>query len=168
MHLRLIVHDIRSCHNVGSLLRTADAMGVEHCYFTGFTPYPARDGDSRLPHISQKIDRQIHKTALGAEHSVEWSHVESIVDVLAKLKQAGFAILALEQAESSVPLQNFLFPEKTALLLGREVEGIEAALLQKADAIVEIPMRGKKESLNVVQAAAIAMYACQSGATHTK
>lgn len=136
-------------------------MGVAHCYFTGYTPYPLAPDDTRLPHIGRKIAAQIHKTALGAEDSVAWSHQESALEVIAELKHDGFSLVALEQAAGSIPLSEFEFPSKTVLLLGREVEGIDTELLELADAIVEIPMHGTKESLNVVQAAAIAMYACK-------
>ena len=71
MDIRLIVHDVRSTHNVGSLLRTADGLGVRHVYFTGYTPYPVKENDTRLPHISTKLTKDIHKTALGAEQTVQ-------------------------------------------------------------------------------------------------
>ena len=162
MQLALIVHDIRSCHNVGSLLRTADALGVDRVYLTGYTPYPPMAGDARLPHLREKIGRQIHKTALGAEASVGWSQHDDIEQVLIKLKQDGFRVVALEQADDSIPIQSFRAgTDKVALLLGREVEGIDPTLLRHADITIEIPMLGQKESLNVVQAAAIALYQCR-------
>jgi 23S rRNA (guanosine2251-2'-O)-methyltransferase len=162
MEIALIVHDIRSCHNVGSLLRTADGLGIEHVYLTGYTPYPVEKDDSRLPHLTAKIGRQIHKTALGAENTVAWSHAESAPAVIAQLKRGGYRIAALEQSEAAVPLQSFQAKgQKLALLLGREVDGIEAELLKLADIVLEIPMLGRKESFNVVQAAAMALYHCR-------
>lgn len=157
----LIAHNLRSCHNVGSLLRTAEGLGVERVYLTGYTPYPVVSDDERLPHLAAKITRQIHKTALGAEDMVVWEHRESINDVLAELKQTGYAVVAVEQSAPSVELPKFAPPDKLALLVGREVEGVEPEVLAQADATVEIPMFGRKESFNVVQAAAMALYHCR-------
>lgn len=154
----LLVHDIRSCHNVGSLLRTAEGLGVAKIYFSGYTPYPSQDNDSRLPHIHQKLTRQIHKTALGAELSQPWDHSENITDLIKQLREEGFTILALEQTAGSISLPSYRAPEKAALLIGREVEGISDDLLACVDDTVEIPMYGAKESYNVVQATAMALY----------
>lgn len=157
----LIAHDIRSTHNVGSLLRTADGLGIEKVYFTGYTPYPLMANDSRLPHLAQKLDRQIAKTALGAERTVSWQHQPDIKALLQDLKAQGYTIVALEQAAGSVSLADYSPTARTAILLGREVEGIDAALLMMADTILEIPMFGSKESFNVVQAAAMVLYRCR-------
>ncbi len=154
----LIAHDMRSCHNVGSLLRTADALGVAKVFLTGYTPYPLAPNDPRMPHIAAKIAKQIHKTALGAEESVDWEQRDDILPLLATLQAKGFTVVALEQAENSVALHAFTAPAKVALLLGREVEGIDPILLKKCDVTLEIPMLGQKESLNVVQAAAMALF----------
>lgn len=159
--LVLIVHDIRSCHNVGSLLRTAEGLGVTHVYLTGYTPYPQLDGnDPRLPHIARKITSQIHKTALGAEAMIRWNHTPEIEPLLANLQHDGYTIAALEQIPDAVPLPDYRPPAKLALLLGREVEGIDPVLLSRTDVVLEIPMAGHKESFNVVQAAAMALYHC--------
>lgn len=156
----VIAHDIRSTHNVGSLLRTCEGLGVKHVYLTGYTPYPVlAKGDTRLPHLARKLSNQIHKTALGAELSVAWSHLEDVADCIATLKQDGYQIIGLEQTPDSTLLPTFHPTSKTALLLGREVEGIAAELLKLCDQTVEIPMSGQKESFNVVQAAAMALYA---------
>ena len=161
--LVVIAHDIRSTHNVGSLLRTCEGLGITHVYLTGYTPYPELpSGDTRLPHIAQKLGRQIHKTALGAELLVPWSHNPNISACLEQLQQDGYQLVALEQTASSIPLVSYKAPRKVALLLGREVEGIEPAILAKCDDTVEIPMYGRKESFNVVQAAAMALYALRS------
>jgi tRNA G18 (ribose-2'-O)-methylase SpoU len=154
----LVIHDIRSCHNVGSLLRTAEGLGVAQVYLTGYTPYPTTDNDTRLPHIHQKLTQQIHKTALGAEVSQPWQHVDNVFEVLDQLSLSGYKLVALEQSNDSVPLNSYKGGDKTALILGREVEGIDADVLARADATVEIPMYGDKESFNVVQAAAMALY----------
>lgn len=156
--LILIAHDIRSTHNVGSLLRTAEGLGVEHIYFTGYTPYPSHPQDERLPYIAEKLTRQIHKTALGAEELVPWSYQEDVETVISQLKDDDYTIIGLEQDERAVPLPDYNAPDRCVLLIGREVEGIDAALRALCDDLIEIPMYGSKESFNVVQAAAIATY----------
>jgi 23S rRNA (guanosine2251-2'-O)-methyltransferase len=157
----LIAHNLRSCHNVGSLLRTADGLGISKVYLTGYTPYPAQANDTRLPHLVQKITKQIHKTALGAETTDIWEHSANLESVLSELQTQGFHIAAIEQNEKSVPLPSYKAPEKIAVLVGREVEGIEPEVLASMDTILEIPMFGTKESFNVVQAAAMALYHCR-------
>lgn len=154
----LIAHNVRSCLNVGSMLRTADGLGVEHVYLTGYTPYPILKQDPRIPHLARQISNRINKSALGAENMVPWSHVEDINTVVSKLRKQGYAIVGLEQAEDSVPLYKFHSSKPIALIVGREVEGIEPAVLEQCDQTVEIPMRGRKESFNVSVAAAIALY----------
>ena len=157
-HIVLILHNVRSCHNVGAMLRTAEGLGVERVYLSGYTPYPLQAGDSRRPYLAQKIDRQIHKTALGAETMLPWQHVDTIAPLLVQLRAAGYAIVALEQAPHATRLPQYAAPEQTALLVGREVEGIEAEVLAQVDTVVEIPMHGQKESFNVASAAAMALY----------
>ena len=154
----LVAHNLRSTHNVGSLLRTAEGLGVEKIYMTGYTPYPIGASDERMPHIARKLHAQIHKTALGAEEMIAWEHTETIEPVISSLKKDGYEIVALEQNERSTPLPSFHPGEKTALIVGREVEGIEPDVLALCDTIVEIPMSGKKESFNVAAAAAMALY----------
>lgn len=158
----LIAHDIRSAHNVGSLLRTADGLGIQHVYFTGYTPYPQHKRDTRLPHIAAKLHNQIKKTALGAEaNNAMWSHHENILAVVQSLRNEKYSIVALEQAKASIKLPRYRPGEKIAILLGREVEGIEPELLKLCDDVIEIPMFGGKESYNVVEAATMAMYHCR-------
>lgn len=154
----IIVNDIRSAHNVGSLIRTADGFGVSHIYFTGYTPYPVTKNDKRLPHISSKITTQISKTALGAENEVFWSHHQNLIDLISKLKSENYEIIALEQNNKSISIREFVTQKNTAVLIGNEVNGIDPALIELCDKIVEIPMFGKKESLNVVQATAVLLY----------
>lgn len=160
--LILIAHNLRSCHNIGSLLRTAEGLGVEEVVLSGYTPYPlGGKDDDRLPHLARKIDRQIHKTALGAENLLSWRHETNISDVLAELRASGWQIAAIEQTENSLPLPEFVPSRKVALIVGREVEGIEHDVLAQTDIVLEIPMFGSKESFNVVQAAAMAFYHCR-------
>ena len=160
-HIVLIAHNLRSCHNVGALLRTAEGLGVQKVILSGYTPHPAHDKDRRLPHEAAKITRQINKTALGAERFVHWEHHKDILAVLAKLKKDGYAITAVEQAEDAQDITTYYPPKKIVLLVGREVEGVEAEILAACDIVLEIPMYGHKESFNVAQAAAMAMYHCQ-------
>lgn len=154
----LIAHNVRSSHNVGSLLRTADGLGVEKVYLTGYTPYPLMDDDERLPHIAAKIDRQITKTSLGAEKTVTWRRRSNLDAVLSQLRKDGYRIVALEQNPKSINLSEYDPPGKLVLIVGREVEGIEPEILDDVDEILEIPMLGKKESFNVTNAAAMALY----------
>lgn len=155
----LIAHNLRSCYNVGALMRTAEGLGVEKIYLTGYTPYPKANDDERLPHLASKIDRQIAKTALGAEKLLAWQHEPDLAKVLREIGASGFMTAALEQARDSIKLADFKPPEKIALIVGREVEGLEPDVLASCDKILEIPMQGQKESFNVTAAAAMALYA---------
>ncbi len=154
----LIAHDIRSTHNVGSILRTGDCLGADIVYLTGYTPYPLMRNDSRLPHLAKKLDAQIHKTALGAEKSTKWIHNPDIFEVITMLKSSNVEIVALEQAKGSKPLPIFIPRRDTALIVGNEITGLDKQILDVTDEIVEIPMSGVKESLNVAQATAIGLY----------
>lgn len=157
----LIAHNLRSCHNIGSLLRTAEGLGVEMVYLTGYTPYPMSVNDVRLPHIAKKVDQQISKTALGAESSQAWEQQTSFTAVAEKIKSEGFQVVALEQTADSIKLPDYNAGDKIALVVGREVDGIEPEILNQCGMAVEIPMFGQKESFNVVQAAAMALYHCR-------
>lgn len=154
----IIAHDIRSTHNVGALFRTCDGLGIAKIYLTGYSPYPKKADDERLPHLVDKIDKQIHKTALGAETNIDWEQAENPVDIIKNLKLRNYHIIALEQAKDSVAITNFQPPDKIALLLGNEVDGLNPHLLKLASTVLEIPMYGSKESFNVIQAAAMALY----------
>lgn len=154
----VIAHNLRSTHNVGSLLRTAEGLGIQKVYLTGYSPYPITPNDTRLPHLAQKIHRQINKTALGAEESVKWEHQDDIFSLLNRLKSQAWTIAALEQTPTSISLPEYKTPERIVLIVGREVEGIESDVLAACDVHLEIPMFGSKESFNVVQAAAMALY----------
>ena len=154
----IIAHNIRSTHNVGAIFRTADGFGISKIILSGYTPYPKLDqGDTRLPHIADKLEKQIHKTALGAEKIVPFEYQDE--PNLDELRLAGFKIVGLEQSPRSVFLNEYQAPEKVALILGEEVEGIAAELLSQCDDVLEIPMSGTKESFNVSVAAGVAMYA---------
>lgn len=154
----LIAHNLRSTHNVGSLLRTAEGLSLKKVILSGYTPYPLSENDDRLPHISQKIDRQIAKTALGAETMIDWQHTIDLEATINNLKAEGYVVAGLEQSAASIKLNDYRSPAKVALILGREVYGIEPEIMTLCDLLLEIPMYGKKESFNVVQAAAMALY----------
>lgn len=157
----LIAHNLRSTHNVGSLLRTAEGLSADKVILSGYTPYPTHAADVRLPHESAKIHKHIHKTALGAETSQAWEYVEDILPVIKQLQKEGWRVAAVEQTPDAILLPKFHAPEKIALLVGREVEGVEQEVLGACDSALEIPMFGHKESFNVVQAAAMALYHCR-------
>lgn len=157
----VIAHNIRSTHNVGSIFRTCEGFGVKKLILSGYTPYPQVENDKRLPHISEKLTAQIHKTALDAETIVPFEY-QSIPD-LESLKADGYRLVALEQADQSILLPEYEKSEKIALLLGEEVHGIEESLLEQCDDVIEIPMNGQKESFNVSVAAGIALYALSVG-----
>ncbi len=142
MRLTVLLPDIRSVHNVGSMFRTADAVGVERMYLTGITPVPVdRFG---------KVRQDFAKVSLGAEASVPWEYSKSAIRVLSRLRKEGWTIVAVEQSKESVPYDRISVPSgKACLVMGNEVTGLPKSVLKKADIIGEIPMRGQKESLNV-------------------
>ena len=142
----IVLDNIRSMHNVGSVFRSADAFLVEKIILCGFSPRP--------PH------RDIHKTALGATETVEWSYNENIIEAVRELKQNNHRIYAVEQAEKSIALNRFLpdNDKKLAVIFGNEVEGVNASLLSLTDGCIEIPQFGMKHSLNVSVAAGIVLW----------
>ncbi len=142
--LHLIAHDIRSRENVGALFRMADALGVARLWLTGYTPVPP--------------DEKIHKTALGAETWVPFTHELAIDRVFEMLAAQHVPIYALEKLAGAVSIQSFVPPARMALLLGTETTGVPASLLERCAGILQIPQVGKKESLNVSMAAAIASW----------
>ena len=152
----IIAHNIRSTHNIGSIFRTAEGFGVSKIILRGYSPYPRLEHDERFPHISAKLNSQIHKTALGAELLVPFEY-QSTPDLQA-LKLNGYRLVALEQDARATMLPEYDAPSEIALLIGEEVDGIDADLLSQCDDIVEIPMHGKKESYNVSVATGIALY----------
>lgn len=163
MSLVVIAHNIRSTHNVGAIFRTCDGLGIERLHLTGYTPYPAEPNDTRLPHIRERLTKQIHKTSLGAEQTVAFDYHENPEEVINSYRAKGFTIAALEQTPKSIKLPDFTAPKKLALLLGEEVHGITPDLLNLCDVALEIPMVGSKESFNVGVATGIALYALTFG-----
>ena len=149
--------DIRSAHNIGSLLRTCDGFGAE-LYLVGICPRPFNDDDNRLPYVAEKAHRAISKTALGAEESVPWRHADTLLECKNILKKEGYNLVALEQTDKSKQLFKLKPSKNTAIVVGREVEGLDDVELKMCDEIYEIPMLGKKESFNVAVASGIALY----------
>lgn len=152
----VIAHNIRSTHNIGSIFRTCEGFGVSKIILSGYSPYPSLPFDERLPHVSIKQSEQIHKTALGAEKMVPFCH-QTVPD-LKSLRASGFRIVGLEQDKSSIMLPEYKQGNNIALLLGEEVMGLTPELRAYCDDLIEIPMKGKKESFNVSVAAGIALY----------
>lgn len=148
----LILDNIRSTHNVGSILRTADAAGVAHVFLCGVTPSPVdRFGRDR---------GDVAKVALGAEKSVPWSYEKETNEIILSLKEKGVVIVGVEQHKDSVPYNTLSYTRPVAFVLGEETKGLTKDTLGLCDLIVEIPMRGKKESLNVSVAAGIILFRC--------
>lgn len=161
--IALILDNIRSTFNVGSIFRSADCFGVDHVYIAGITPYPLRaSDDTRLPHIANKLHAQIAKTALGAEQRIAFSVDDSTEQAVLRARNDGYSIIALEQSAKSQPLHHYIVQQPTAIVLGTEVSGLDASTLALCDAILEIEQYGTKESLNVASAAAIALYALRT------
>lgn len=163
MDVIVIAHNVRSVHNIGSLLRTAEGIGVKEVVCSGFTPYPLLDKDPRLPHEARKIDKKIDKTALGAQSMLDITHTSSLDLAVNDLRSRGYKIYALEQHSTSRSLVGFKSNGPAALIIGNEKAGLAPRELELCDKILEIPMRGKKESFNVVQAAAMALYQLSHG-----
>jgi 23S rRNA (guanosine2251-2'-O)-methyltransferase len=146
----LVLDNIRSVENTGSIFRTAECLGVAKIFIVGTTPTPVdRFGRKRS---------DFAKVALGAEEMVEWEYAPEMLPVIKELKSQNFKILALEQSPDSKNLKDYKPTEMFALVVGNEVEGIKEEVLKKCDDILEIEMKGEKESLNVSVAAGIALY----------
>jgi 23S rRNA (guanosine2251-2'-O)-methyltransferase len=158
MSLTLVLDNLRSAHNVGSILRTADAAGVIQVICVGTTPHPALLSDQRPGHVAARNTREIAKTALGAEESVSISYEPDLRATLKTLRDAGTTIVALEQDDNSTNLFDYKSAGPIALILGNEVDGVDLDALEDNDIFLEIPMKGTKESLNVAVAAGIAIY----------
>ncbi|HEV2412688.1 MAG TPA: TrmH family RNA methyltransferase [Candidatus Saccharimonadales bacterium] len=156
----VVAHNIRSTLNVGSFFRTCDGFGVDRLYLTGYTPYPRVDNDDRLRHIVEGLTDRIHKTALGAENSVPFSHYEDVLELISKLKTEGYTVVGLEQSNRAMDIRSFhpASNEMVALVLGEEVNGIPKVVLDHCPTLIEIPMKGAKESFNVSVALGIALY----------
>lgn len=152
--IAVLLHNVRSTHNVGSIFRTADGAGAQKIYLSGYTPAPTdRFG---------RVRKDIAKTALGAEKMVPWEYRFSPAKIIAELKSGGWKIVGVEQDERAVDYRRFQIKRPTLFIFGNEVKGIAPALRNQCDTLVEIPMHGKKESLNVSVAAGIILFTVSS------
>lgn len=142
--LTVVLNNIRSLFNVGSIFRTADGAGVEKIFLCGYTGFPPQS--------------QITKTALGAEDRVPWEHCQDVIKVIEQLKKDGYQIVLLEQLEQSIDYHDFIPPGPVCLVVGNEIEGVSEGILPYCDAAVEIAMAGMKNSLNVSVAFGVVAY----------
>jgi len=141
----LVLDNVRSLNNVGSVFRTADAFLIEEIFLCGVTGSP--------PH------KEIEKTALGATSTVKWQHLKTTMEAVSSLKQNSYKVFAVEQAEKSIPLNDFKYSnEKTALVFGNEVYGVEQEIVDACDGIIEIPQAGTKHSLNISVSVGIVLW----------
>ncbi len=150
----IILHRIRSAYNVGSIFRTADGASVNKIFITGFTQCPSKEKFE----FQTKAERMLSKTALQADKYVLWEQRKNISKLIDDLKGDGFQLVALEQDEKSIDYKKFEPTNKVALIVGNETRGIDKRILKKCDNILEIPMFGKKKSLNVAVAFGVAVY----------
>ena len=146
----LILPDVRSALNVGAIFRTADATGISKIFLVGCTPRPSDQFG--------RIQKDIAKSALGAEKTVSWEYKKDLSALIRKLKREKFKIIAIEQDENSINYKKVKIGNKNAFIVGTEVSGIPKNILKKCDVIGEIPMRGKKESLNISVACGVALF----------
>ena len=146
----IILPDIRSSYNVGSIFRTAEASGVSKIYLSGYTPTPINK--------YSRSDSGIAKTALGAEKIIPWEYYKTTTSVINKLKKEGYKIISVEQSKNSINYKKYKITNKTVFIFGNEVNGLPKSILNKSDVILEIPMMGNKESLNVSVTAGVILF----------
>jgi 23S rRNA (guanosine2251-2'-O)-methyltransferase len=148
----VILDNVRSQQNIGSIFRSTDAFGLAGIFLCGISATPPQ--------------REIHRTALGSEETVEWKYVEKTLDAVALLKEQGFVIVAIEQAEGSISLRDFLpqAGEKLALIFGNEIDGVSQEVMDLVDSCIEIPQFGTKHSINVAVSAGIVFWQLSGGA----
>lgn len=146
--LVIVLDNVRSLHNIGSVFRTSDAFRVACIYLCGITAVP--------PHA------EMHKTALGAEFTVDWKYAQNTVDAVKELKEAGYLVFSIEQAEGSTMLDKWEMDatKKYAIVFGNEVKGVDQEVIDNSDGCIEIPQYGTKHSLNVSVTAGIVIYQC--------
>ena len=147
----VVLDEVRSMHNVGSVFRTSDGFLIESIYLCGLTPQP--------PH------RDIQKTALGATETVAWKHVTSTQQAIDELKQKGFTVIAIEQVHNSIPLHQFKIDKskKYAIVFGHEVNGVQEEIINQCDFSIEIPQLGSKHSLNISVSAGMVIWEMAKG-----
>ena len=148
--IAVLLHNIRSTHNVGSIFRTADALGVNKIYISGYTPTPLDKFD--------RSRKDIAKVALGAEKTIPWEYVKTSEKIIKTLKEQGYQIIGIEQAKNSIDYKKVKVNYPVLFVVGTEVTGIEKDILKLCDVVAEIPMMGEKESLNVSVAFGVALF----------
>lgn len=148
----VVLPDIRSSYNIGSIFRTSDATGISKIYICGYSPCPTDKFN--------RPQKEIAKTALGAEKRIPWEYKKDVQRVIKNLKEEGFVVVAVEQDERSITYKKFFKnrEDKIAIVFGNEVEGLSKKIIALCDAVVDIPMLGEKESLNVSVSAGIVLY----------
>jgi 23S rRNA (guanosine2251-2'-O)-methyltransferase len=140
----VVLDNIRSALNVGAIFRTCDGAGIDGLYLCGITPTPTHP--------------KVRKTAIGAENSMQWQHFDQTLAALAELKQEGYTLVAVELTPQSHNYAEYNFPTKTALIFGHEITGVHPMVLAATDAAIQLPMRGKKNSLNIATTVGILTY----------
>ena len=142
----VVLDNIRSCHNVGSVFRTCDALLIEKIFLCGITATPP--------------NKEIHKAALDAEKSVSWEYAQNTEDVVNKIKEAGYQVFAVEQVQNSIMLPDFnpAENEKLALIFGNEVKGVQQSVINLCNGVIEIPQFGTKHSFNISVSAGITLW----------
>ena len=158
--LIVVLDDVRSLYNVGSVFRTGDAFRIEAVYLCGITATPAQSDVEGAPLCTVKAQQEIHKTALGAEESVHWRYFPTALQAVRQLHEDGYEVLAVEQCHGSMMLNDF-HPEqgkRYAVILGNEVKGVHQEVIDECDGCIEIPQYGTKHSLNVSVTAGIIIW----------
>lgn len=150
MNSILILHNIRSSENVGSIFRTADAVGIDTIFLSGITPAP-------LDRFGRENVR-LTKASLGSEKTVQWEQKKDVLETISALKEMGYQIIAIEQSNRSTDYKKVKVKDKVVFIVGNEVTGLTDEVLAIVDVIAEIPMQGKKESLNVAVATGVALF----------
>ena len=156
--LVFVLVDVRSCYNVGSIARTAECLGVRKIFCVGITPYPEIEGDTRTRKHIDSNNKEISKTALGSEKTIEFIPIKTLEDVSKELKTLDYKLIGFESVENTATISEWNPLEKTAIVLGSEVDGISLKDLSILDQVIKIDMFGSKESLNVSVVAGIAGY----------
>ena len=146
----VILENVRSAHNVGAIFRTAESVGVAKIYLVGYTPAPIDRFGRTVP--------DLQKTALGADAMVPWEQCEDSVALIQKLKAEGFAIVAVERTEDAMDYKEYVPSDRVVFIFGNEVDGVSSEALAASDVVISLPMKGRKESLNVSVATGIVLY----------
>lgn len=159
----LVAHNLRSVHNVGSVLRSGEVFAVDKVYVTGFTPHPSYPGDERDAKLQEKQTRRMSRASAGAEQTMPLEHHPDVHALLRSLRTVGYTVAGLEIDQSAIEVGSYPARQRIALVLGDEVHGVDPELRSACDELLQIPMYGQKSSLNISVAVGIALYSLQSG-----